>query len=751
MKGKTNCLATLRNLLILGASGVAIATPAWSQEAATATPETNTANDGSGLQEIIVTAQKRAENLQDVPLSVSAVTGETLERLHQQDLSQITATVPNVQVQVNGGLSLSASYVIRGIGIAANPSPYVGTEVGTVVDGVVASSNALGLSDQFDMERVEVLRGPQGTLFGANTTGGVINFITRQPTGEYGAYGQVTIGNYSRVDVQAAFNAPITDTLAAKVAVSHRSRDGFYTNLYTGDRIGGLNSTTVRGYLRWAPSSDFDATLITELRRMRNGTDVLLNIAYPGEIFYRPDTPYDFKVYSDVPDQHDTDTISTTLTINATTGIGKLTSVTNYSHYNTFGYQDIDGIDLYGYAQVGRDKGWQFSQELRNQMELSDRFQWLVGVYAQLWGYDSVGQGWTAFVDPRNISVNLANQRTTNLAAFTQIYWDITDRLRLQGGVRVSHEKVRLSEDASTWIQPNGTNPALGFGNLVGAIKNPYPADNMPATGRESWTNFGGKIGLDYKLTDDAMLYGFYARGFKSGGFNGRVTSAADIGPYDPEFVDSFELGLKSDLFDKHVRFNLSLFLNKWDNMQVNQVLYRGTPPQASSTILNAAKATTKGFEIEAEIVPSRFFRISGTLGYLDAKYDEFTVQASPTTVIDYSGRALVYSPKWNGSVSATATADVGGGTLDATLQYVYNGARWGNYTQAPSERLGAYNIVNANLNWSPGSDKWTIGIWARNLFDERYLSLALDAPPLFTEGLFGNPREFGVDLKFNF
>lgn len=751
MKGKTHCLATLRNLLIIGASSLAISAPALGQEASVAAGEPGTASDGSSLQEIIVTAQKRAENLQDVPLSVSAVTGETLERLHQQDLSQITATVPNVQVQVNGGLSLSASYVIRGIGIAANPSPYVGTEVGTVVDGVVASSNALGLSDQFDVERVEVLRGPQGTLFGANTTGGVINFITRQPTGEYGAYGQVTVGNYSRLDAQAAFNAPVTDTLAAKVAVSHRSRDGFYTNLYTGDRIGGLNSTTLRGYLRWTPSANFDATLITELRRMRNGTDVLLNISYPGEIFYRPDTPFDFKLYSDVPDQHDTDVISNTLTLNLSTGIGELTSVTNYSRYKTFGYQDIDGIDLYGYAQVGRDKGWQFSQELRNQMKLSDSFQWLVGVYAQLWGYNSVGQGWTAFVDTRNISVNLAKQRTTNLAAFTQIYWDLTDRLRLQGGARVSYEKVRLSEDASTWIQPNGTNPALGFGNLVGAIKNPYPADNLPATGQESWTNFGGKIGLDYKLAEDAMLYGFYARGFKSGGFNGRVTSAVDIGPYNPEFVDSFEVGLKSDLFDKHVRFNLSFFLNKWDNMQVNQVLYRGTPPQASSTILNAAKATTKGFEIETEIVPSRFFRINGTLGYLDAKYDKFTVQTSPTTVIDYSGRALVYSPRWNGSLSATATADVGGGALDATVQYVYNGARWGNYTQAPSERLGAYNIVNANINWSPASDKWSIGLWARNLFDERYLSLALDAPPLFTEGLFGNPREFGVDLKFNF
>lgn len=714
------------------------------------TQPVSTDNDGT-VGDIIVTAQKRAENLQDVPLSVSAITGETLERMHQQDLTQITATVPNVQVQVNGGLSLAASYVIRGIGIAANPSPYVGTEVGTVIDGVVASSNTLGLIDQFDVERIEVLRGPQGTLFGANTTGGVINFITRQPTGEFGSYGQLTIGNYNRIDAQAAVNVPLTETLAAKIAVSHRSRDGFYTNLYTGEKIGGLNSTIVRGYLRWAPVDGIDATWITEIRRLRNGTDVLLNISYPGEVFYRPNTPRDFKLYSDVPDQHDTDTISNTLTVNAETSIGDLTSVTNYSHYNSYGFQDIDGIDLYGYAQLGRDKGWQFSQELRDVIRPAAGLEWLIGLYAQLWGYNSAGQGYTAFVDPRGFSVNLARQRTTNLAAFTQVYWDITDRLRLQGGLRVSYERVRLSADASTWVRPAGTDPALGFGNFVGAIKDPYPANNPPTTGQESWTNLGGKIGLDYRATDDVLLYGFYARGFKSGGFNGRVTSAADIGPYNPEFVNSYEVGLKSDLFDKHLRFNLSFFLNKWSDMQVNQVLYRGTPPQASSTILNAAAATTKGFEIEAEVVPSRFFRVSGTLGYLDAAYDNFVTRTSPTTTIDYSGRPLVYSPKWNGSITATGTFDVGGGKSDASVQYVYNGPRWGNYTQAPSERLDAYSLVNANLNWSPADAKWSIGVWARNLFDKRYLSLALDAPPLFSEGLFGNPREFGIDFKFNF
>jgi iron complex outermembrane receptor protein len=272
------------------------------------------AQSAGGLEEVVVTAQKREENLQEVPISVSAVTGESIQTLHVHDLKDLTGSIPNVQIQVNAGLTNAVSYVIRGIGIVANPSPYVGTEVGTVVDGVVQTVNELGLADRFDVERIEILRGPQGTLFGANTTGGVVNIVTRQPTGELDAYGQVGVGNYDSKNLSFALNFPITETVAGKVLVANRSRDGYFTNLYNDEDIGHLDSTGVRGYLRWTPNDDLDVTLKLEGQTIRNGTDVLLNISYPGEIFYRPDTPYDFKLYSDVPDQHDSDSHGGTLT-----------------------------------------------------------------------------------------------------------------------------------------------------------------------------------------------------------------------------------------------------------------------------------------------------------------------------------------------------------------------------------------------------------------------------------------------------
>lgn len=740
---KRNASVSLRALLMAGSGILAVPMSASAQG------EVPQAQTTGGIETVTVTAEKREENVQTVPLSVTPISGAEMEKFHVQDFKDITGTVPNVQVQVNAGLSLAASYVIRGIGIAANPSPYVGTEVGTVVDGVVQTVNELGLIDQFDLDRVEVLRGPQGTLFGANTTGGVINVVTRQPTGEYGAYGTVTVGNYNEVDGAGAVNFPITDDLAGKISFSHRGRDGFYTNLYTGSRIGGINSNQVRAYLKWTPTADLDITFEEEARRIRNGTDVLLDLAYPGEIFYRPGTPVDFKLYSDVPDTHNTDTNSHTLTANWQTDFGTITSITNYASWKSFGYQDVDGIDCSCYEQVGTDKGWQFSEELRDNFHITDNIELLVGGFFQQWGYNSNGQGWPQFVSMNVVSVNLANQRSENLSGFTQLYWNITDRLRLQAGVRVSWEQVRMKEAALTYLQPAGTDAFKGVGNLVGATQLPNSPDNLPATGQADWTNVGGKFGLDYQVTDNAMVYGYYARGFKSGGFNGRVTNSADIGPYNPEFVNSFELGVKSNWLDNHLQLNIAAFLNKWSDMQVNQVLYRGTPPQASSTILNAAQATTKGIEFEGAWIPVEGLTLSGTVGYLHAVYDKFTSGTGPGT-LDFSGRDLVYSPKWNASIGAAYQFNVFEGDMNAAIQYIYNGDRWGNYTQAPSEKLASYSLLNANVSWSPLDGKWTIAFWARNLTDKKYLSLALDAPPLFTEGLLGAPRQIGVDFKFN-
>jgi iron complex outermembrane receptor protein len=743
----------LRTVLLAGGGSLILAGQALAQAAAPAT---------STIEEVIVTAQKRAENVQNVPLSVTPLTAATIERLHVQDTKDLVGTVPNVQVQVNAAVGLAASYVIRGIGIANNPTPYVGTEVGTVIDGVVIATNSMGLTDQFDVERIEVLRGPQGTLFGANTTGGVINIIMRQPTGEFGGYGKVTMGNYHRLDGSAAVNFPIVkDVLAGKIAFSHRGRDGFYRNLNDGERIGGAGNDILRAYLLWTPEENADVTLAYDLQKIRNGQDILHPLAYPGEVFYRPGTPTrDFVIYSDVPDFTNAKIEGATLTANLDSAIGRITSITNYRHYSKRANQDLDGVNAFLYVQAGYEKGWQQSQEIRDVFRPTDDIEVLVGGFAQVWGYKTGSLTLPRFSSPTAVGLGVSRQRSTNLAGFTQVYWDITDRLRMQGGLRVSWEKVRLFRANFSFNQPAGTISTARFGNLVGATLLPINPANAPSEGEHSWTNVGGKLGIDYKLADDVMAYGYYARGFKSGGFNGRVTRSQDIGPFDPEYVDSFEVGLKSDLLDKRLRLNVSAFLNKWKDMQVTQSVYSGTI--ASSLILNAGKATTKGVEFEGEFVPFDGLRLNATVGYLKARYDEFRSGSgepcpplpAPQPVgcsIDYSGRHLMFSPKWNASLTGTYTFALAGGETNATLQYTHNGRRWGNFTYSPSERLAPVDLWNGNLSWRPQGAKWSIAAWGRNIFDKRYLNMAADFPPLFTEGVLGSPRQFGVDFDFEF
>jgi iron complex outermembrane receptor protein len=714
-----------------------------------------------GIEKVIVTAEKQEADVQTVPLTVTPISGATIERLHIESLSALDGSVPNLQVTVNSGVSLAAGVVIRGIGEVNNPTAYAGKEVAIVVDGVEQSTNQFGLTNQFDVERIEVLAGPQGTLFGANTTGGVINIVTRQPTGEFGVSGIASMGNYNTRNAQVAVDFPIIDdVLSGKVSVSHVGRDGFYTNLYNGQNLGALDSNTYRGYLRWTPVSNLDITLKSEVQSVNIENTYLQNLSTPGAVFYRPDTALNFTIYDNIPGGNILRSQSHTLTTNWNSSVGEVTAITNYQRYHSTGNLDVGGIDCYCLDQFGRNEGWQASQEIRDVFHPLPSINMLVGVFAQTWQDKGNGVSVVPFASPNLVTVGLTNQRNWSASLFTQNYWNVTDRLRLQAGLRLSWDSVSLSEAALSYDQPNGTNVLLLRRNLVGATLLPYAPGNPPNSGTKSWTNWGGKFGADYQVTDEMMVYGFYARGFKSGGFNGRVTRAEDIGPFNPENVNSFEAGVKSQWLDNRLQFNASLFLNKWTNMQVQQSDYNG--PTIASVILNAGKATTEGVEIQAQAAPFDGFLLVGNLGYLQSRYDQFFSTTNPPCpplpllqppgcAISYAGRALPYAPNWTAAITGTYDFDVAGGDASVQLQYTYTSGKWGNYTQAPTERLPSVGLINANISWGPRDSHWSIALWGRNLADKTYVATALDVPPLFTEGTLGNPRTWGADLKFNF
>lgn len=272
--------------LTLSTSIVALvlAGAAHGQEPAGSAPQRTT----HGLEEIVVISQKRgeAENLQTVPISVAAITGAALAERQINNISGLANSIPNVQINRFSNSADSAVFTIRGVGVN-DADPYVGTTVSVVVDGVVVGVNTAALLSLFDIERVEILRGPQGTLFGANTTGGVINVVTKQPTGELGGEAQLVYGNYDRINANFALNFPVTDKLSGKVSVLHSSHDGYFRNTADGRRLGEENVTSIRGYLRYAAGS-YDATLIGEYVRSRNGSQTSVSFTEPGFVLYRP-------------------------------------------------------------------------------------------------------------------------------------------------------------------------------------------------------------------------------------------------------------------------------------------------------------------------------------------------------------------------------------------------------------------------------------------------------------------------------
>jgi iron complex outermembrane receptor protein len=718
-----------------------------------------TANSGNAVEEVIVTAQKRAENVQSVPLTVTPVTGASIERMHITELKDLTGSIPNVQINVNAGVALASSISIRGIGVVNQPSPFSGTEVATVIDGVVQGTDQFGLTDQFDVDRIEVLAGPQGTLFGANTPGGVVNIVMKQPTGEFGGYGMITAGNYNRFNGALAVNFPIIpDLLAGKLSFSHDGYDGFYTNLYNGAHVGGEDANTFRGYLKATPTNDIDATFTAQIQRLRNTDTELQENSLPSEIFYQANRPVNFTLYDNVPQANKYDTQSYTLTANWASPFGKITSISNYENYGSTSNLDFDALNCFCMDDLGKDQGWQVSQEFRDVFHPVKNVEVLVGAFGETWRDQSDGGLVLAFADPDAINYGITNMRSTDVSGFTQVYWDVTDRLRLQAGVRVSWDQVALFRANYTYERQTKSDPALGLNNLDGAVL--QPVTNPPSRGEHAWVNYGDKIGADYKVTDDLMLYGYYARGFKAGGFNGRVSEPNDIGPYNPETVDSFEVGVKSQWLDRRLRLNLAAFYNSWTQMQVAQSVFSGGGTTLASVILNAGSATTKGIELQSELVPVDGLHLNATLGYLDAHYTKFNSTNGPPCSADpkitgcsvsYAGEQLPFAPMWDGSISGTYDWSVLNGDASATLQYTYHSKQWGNYTEEATERLPSVGLLNANVSWGPKSGNWTVVVWGRNLTNNLYQAAALDVPPLFTEVVLGNPREYGVDFKFKF
>jgi iron complex outermembrane receptor protein len=721
------------------------------------------AADGT-LEEVIVTAQKRSESIQSVPISITAISSETLDRTHAINLAGLQGSIPNVQIGNFTNTPNSSVFTIRGIGVI-EPDPYAGQTVSVVMDGVPQYFNMVSLLDLFDIERVEILRGPQGTLFGANTTGGVINVLTQPPTGIYGGKAMVTAGNYHRLDVDASVDIPIVDdVLAGKVSVVHNGRDGFVTNVVNGKDIDSLNVTAIRGSLRYTPGSNFDATLIGEYDRARNGAPLHIEASRPGELGYvapgtqpmgaalpQPASPCIVpNQRCRAPDKYfggdndngfsNLDTYSATLTMNGDSSWGKITSITGYKKFRLNEMTDQDGSALLLSGTIRTTEAWQISQEVRNTFHPFENVEVLVGAFALIDHYDQIARYHVHFAAPNIRQDTSQDQRNWSGSLYTQAYWQVTDKLRLQAGVRYTHEHTKMTVDVDNFVVP----PIQYFGGLnVGGFK---------VSDKKSWDNVGGKFGLDYKVNEDLMLYGYYARGFKSGGFVGRISGPEFLGPYDPEYVDTVEAGVKSDWLDERLRINLSAFQTWYKDMQLANVFFTTDAlgnTVNGNTILNAGSAIIRGFELETTVIPTRGLTLNGSVSYLDAHYTNFIFNDPFGPRQDLKGYRLQNAPRWSATAGFSYELPSGPGHTRVGMQYRFTGSKFNNaLNDTPRSFIQPTHYVDANIDWKPTTGNWSIGLWGRNLLDKRYLASVVDAPGILGLASYAPPREYGATLK---
>jgi len=663
-----------------------------------------------GLEEIVVTARKRVEDVQSVPVAVSALSGAALENRYVPDVRAVAKYIPNVQLgQVQfSGATLSAS--IRGISFADIERSFE-PAVATSIDGVFLASNTGALVDMFDVESIEVLRGPQGTLFGRNTVGGIINIKRSRPTGELGAKLSATVGAYGRNDYKAVLNAPLVkDVLALKVGVFSDNSHSFTYDAATGKRDPGINRLDVQGSLLFTPAPNFEALLTYEHMRDRSHYPQLVNMSQPGELacdafklcFGNHAAAYkasNYEVsYAGVPFSVPLDADNATLNMKYKGANFDIVSVTGYMKNKDS--LDIDNIgDALSpgtplFHPVRHLHGSQFSQELRFDSSFDGMFNIVAGLYYFRSTY-SLDRQDVFLIDGTSNPANLvdtfsAGQTSKSYAAFAETYWKLGHATRLTLGGRYTHETKDFHVDKPL-VPFHCPDPASPYG----PCRNPHLAFNK----------FTPRVSLDHNFTPDVMAYVSWSRGFRSGGWNGRPGSTPDtIGPYQPETVDNFEAGLRSKFADNKALVNLTVFQTNYKNKQEDQIRTNPLIPGSTITfVVNAAKARFRGVELETQYRPVPPLHFFGSAGYLSAKYLSYL----DGTGTDISAtKTLRYAPKWNASLGADYTIDLADGNslmLGSNVKYVgaYSTESSVDPTGLHREIIPQYTSVDASITYT--------------------------------------------------
>ena len=701
--------------------------------AGTAIAETK--DEKVALEVIEVTAQKRVQNLQELPTAVSVFNTESLNVKGITDVEDLSIYTPNMQISETPGGSTGATIAIRG-SVTINPAVTWEPTTGVYIDGVFVSKNVGGLFDVAAIDRVEVLRGPQGTLYGKNTIGGALSIVTRKPTGEFGGSMRVGTGNYGMTDFYVTADSDmINDKLSLNITANKKDRDGFYDNLSVNSQVKKfkqLDSSSVRFGALYEHSDDLEF-YYTYDNSDKDLTPPLGQVNIPAVM---PD---------DTKDRHDTAALdgvrfdrseSSGHALTVTWQASDTLTVKSISALREIDYEDgsdYDGFDLLGFHTYRSVKHEQTSQELQfigNAGELN--------YVAGLFYFKEESDVSNPFVLGFGTINNYYGVEAESVAAYAHVDYKLTDKLTLAGGLRWT------SEDKSFYIEhPDDFSFAYFF---------PLPH----TTASDTWNNTSGMVSLNYALADDVQTYAKVSQGWKAGGFNGEAPNAElAVKPYDEETVVAYEWGLKSRWLDQRVQTNISLFYNDITDMQMSEFL------GAYSDIQNAGAAKIKGMELEVIAALTDELTANFSYGMLDGDYDQFitynVVTGAPNDITDSA--VFPYSPenKWSLGLNYGTELDIGSFSASADYSYVDDHFAFHNQPSADFTRIESYSVLNARISLKEiAGSKFSASIWGKNITDEEYRINGVpmgDATGAFIGGInyYGDPATYGVEVSYAF
>jgi iron complex outermembrane receptor protein len=739
-------IPSVRTILNAGAAfGALAAMPALAQEAPAASAE-EAAPAAEG--EIVVTARRREESLIDVPISMSVVSGDSLVKSGAADITALQDKTPNLTLQIARGSNSTLIAFSRGVG---QQDPLWGFEPGVAlyIDDVYVARPQGAVLDIFDVERVEVLRGPQGTLYGRNTIGGAVKYVTRRLGHDYKASARVSYGSYNQVDLVGQVVVPVGDTLSLGAAVAQYWRDGFGTNLTTGAEHYNKDVFAARLSAEFTPSDTIFIRVagdrVLDRSNPRHGTRLLPNGTDP--IYAPTGDVYDTRAGIGDRNRVETRGLSVTGEVNLSDAL-TFKTITSWRDGSTDTVIDFDNTILPTLDVPAEYSDRQFTQELQLLYE-GDRIQGVFGVY-YLNGRAS-GAFDTVLGALNTTTLTAGEVFTKSYAAFGDFSFDVTDQFKISAGLRYTRD-----EKTGTVFRRNYTgirSPRFGNAAAVpGLIRSDY-------TNSRDFEKLTPRVSLSYEPRQDLNFYASYGKGFKSGGFDMRgdaILTPTTVNGYKPETIDSYELGMKGAFLDRTLFVNIAGFYSNYKDQQVT-IQVPALPSGIASFVDNAGKGEIYGFEFEARVVPSRNLSASLVLGYTHADYKEFfTFIGGGTTPVDVSDqRAFQNTPEWTANASVTWSEDLAGGTIAFTPSVSLRSDTQMFELATPALDQDGYALVDASLNWTSAGGRYRIGVAARNLTDARYRVGGYNFPgALFGNsviGYYGPPRTFTGTFEVKF